>query len=125
MAAAGSKGKQGRRRSVTPEERATVERDFKLAVYRLQDSAYAGLRSAIANVAIFVGFFAVFAISIGEADGARLIPTVLCVLAGLVGGAFYLTRSRPKLAMYLLAAGSTLGVIGVTWLIIAAQAGDP
>lgn len=89
-------------------------------MFQLQDSAYAGLRAATANVAIFAGLFAVYAMSLGQADGPRLPPTLLCLLAGPVGGAYYLLRSRPKPARYTLFAGSVLVIVGVTWLVMAA-----
>lgn len=90
----------------------------------MQDSAYANLRSAIANVAIFFGVIGVFAISVGAADGARLAPTLVGVLAGLLGGGYYLARRRPSTALYLLATATLCVIVGVVWMVVAVKALD-
>jgi hypothetical protein len=123
MAGRRDTGGGGRRKSLTPVEREQAERDFRLAVYRFQDSAYANLRSAVANVAIFCGTVAVFMISDGAADGALLAPTVVFVLAGLIGAGYYPARSRPRRALRLLLVASLLVVVGVVGVVLAQVTG--
>lgn len=117
-------GWRKRRNTMTSEQRAQAEHDVGLAVARLQHTAYANLRSAIANVAIFFGFVGVFTIAMGAADGARLVPTAVCVLAGVVGGCYYAARQRPILARYLLVAASALVLIGIAGLVFVVQVLD-
>ncbi|MER7455646.1 hypothetical protein [Micromonospora sp. NPDC126480] len=105
---------------MSPEERAQAARDIRGAVSDFQDTAYANLRKAIANVAIFFGFVGVFAMVVGAADGLRQIPMVVLVLAGLVGVAYYPVRQRGKLAVRLLMASSALVVIGLAGLVVVA-----
>lgn len=108
----------------TPQSRERAERETRLAIYRLQDAAYANLRSAVANVAIFIGFVGAFMLIIGAAGGARMIPTIVCVIAGLVGIGYYLARPRPRTALYVLLAASLLVAVGIVGLVVAAQASD-
>jgi hypothetical protein len=84
----------------------------------LQDSAYASLRSAIANVAIFFGFVGVFTLSVGAGDGVLGVPLALCVLAGVLGAGYYAVRRRPRLAGYFLVAASVVVIIGVAGVIL-------
>lgn len=104
---------------VAPADRQAAGWDTQLAIYRLQDSAYRNLRNAIANVAIFFGAFAVYAIAIGSADGARIWPTIVCLVAGVLGVGYYLTGAKPKTSLYLLIAASATAVIGLVSLIVA------
>ncbi|MFG1841136.1 hypothetical protein ACGFH8_22260 [Micromonospora sp. NPDC049175] len=107
-----SRGKS--RRPMSPQERAQAERDIRGAIADLQESAYANFRSAVANVAIFFGFVGVLGIVAGTADGLRLIPMAVLVLAGPVGVAYYPFRQRWKIAVRLLMTSSTLVVSGLT-----------
>ncbi|ATO15374.1 hypothetical protein CO540_17285 [Micromonospora sp. WMMA2032] len=97
-----------------------AERDVRGAVADLQVTAYSNLRNAIANVAIFFGFIGVFATVIGAADGFRLIPMLVLVLAGLAGAAYYPARHQHTLAVRLLMASSALLVIGLAGLVLVA-----
>ncbi len=106
-----------RRTRVTPEQEQAA-RDTRLAVLRFQDTAYRNLRNAIANVAIFFGFFGVFAITAGAADGARLWPNLVNVVAGLLGVGYYVSRSRPRTSLCLLLASAAVVIIGVVSLIL-------
>ena len=112
------------RRPLSAKAPAAGHNDVQLAVWRLQDSAYANLRSAIANVAIFFGVIGVFAISVGAADGARLAPTLVGVLAGLLGGGYYAIRRCPRTALYLLATATLCVIVGVVWLVVAVKVLD-
>ncbi|KKK03059.1 hypothetical protein LQ51_20035 [Micromonospora sp. HK10] len=103
---------------MSPEERAQAEQDIRGAVADLQVTAYANLRNAIANVAIFFGFVGVFAMVIGEADGRRLVPMLVLVLGGLVGAAYYPARHQHKLAVRLLLASSALVLLGLAGLVL-------
>lgn len=123
MAGTHDKDSGGRDRLGNTRKRVT-ERDIRLAIYRLQDSAYANLRSALANGTLFVGFFAGYALAIGEATGALTLPAVVCVLAGVCGAGYYLARVRPAMAWSLLLTAIALAVIGVTWFVIASAALD-
>jgi hypothetical protein len=110
-----SKG-PGWRRQATPEEREQVQRDLRLSVLRLQDSAYWNLRTRIANVSIFFGFVAVLFLAGGQSDGARLLPTLALALGGVAGGGVYLSRRYPALATWLLMSALALtvgGLIGI------------
>ncbi|MFI7426096.1 hypothetical protein ACIBPB_03845 [Micromonospora sp. NPDC049836] len=109
---------------MSAEERAQAEQDIRGAVADLQVTAYANLRNAVANVAIFFGFVGVFATVIGEADGRRLIPMLVLVLAGLVGAAYYPARHQHTLAVRLLLASSALVVLGLAGLVLVATVLD-
>ncbi len=124
MAAQRRNARTRRNQPPTPQDREQAERDTQLAIYRLQDSAFANLRSAVANVAIFIGFVGAFMLTMGAAGGARLIPTIVCVLAGLAGAGYYPARSRPRTALYLLLVASLLVVAGIVGLIVAVQVFD-
>jgi hypothetical protein len=106
-------------KQVGPAKSRAAERDLRLAIYRFQDSAYHNLRNAIANVAVFCGAFAVYALAIGSVDGVRVWPSIVFLLAGILGVGYYLTRAKPKISLYLLIAASVTVVIGVASLIVA------
>ena len=74
MAAQRRNARTRRNQPPTPQDREQAERDARLGIHRLQDSAYANLRSAAANVAVFVGFAGVFMLVIGAADGGNSSP---------------------------------------------------
>jgi hypothetical protein len=120
MVAEGNKSRRKPRKAMSAQERAQAERDIRGAVADFQETAYATFRNAIANVAIFFGVVGVFAIVVGAADGSRLTPMVVLVLAGLVGVAYYSVRQRWKLAVRLLLVSSALVVIGLVGLVLAA-----
>ncbi len=109
------------RSRVMPRRRPT-ERDVRLAILRLQWSAYENLRSAVANGALFVAFFGGWAATLD----AALIPTAVAgVLGGLCGVGYYLTRgSRYPLARRLLAVAAILTVAGVAWAVAVAVVAD-
>ncbi|MEU4782815.1 hypothetical protein [Micromonospora sp. NPDC023633] len=109
---------------MTAQEREQAERDIRGAIFDFQETAYANLRNAIANVAIFFGAVGVFAMVAGVAEGLRLIPMVVLVLAGLVGVAYYPARQRGKFAVQLLLVSSTLVVIGLAGLVLVATVLD-
>ncbi|WNM37358.1 hypothetical protein RMN56_19525 [Micromonospora halotolerans] len=125
MVAGSNKGRRKPRKPTSPEERAQAERDIRGAVADLQVTAYANLRNAIANVAIFFGFVGVFAMVIDAADGLRLTPMLVLVLAGLAGAAYYPARHRHELAVRLLLASSALVVIGLAGLVLFATVLEP
>lgn len=115
--------KRGRKPSdMSTGERVQAERDVRGTVADLQETAYVNLGNAIANVAIFFGFVGVFAATVGVADGLRLVPMGIFILAGLGGMAYYPVRRRGKLAVRLLLAVSTLVVIGLAGLVTATVA---
>ena len=120
MVAGSNKGRRKPRKPMSAEDRVQAERDVRGAVYDFQDTAYANLRAAIANVAIFFGFVGVFGIVVGAADGLRLIPMAVLVLAGLVGATYYPTRRQRKTVVRLLAVSSALVVIGLIGLVLVA-----
>jgi hypothetical protein len=109
-----------RSRQGTPEEREQVQHDLRLSVLRLQDSAYWNLRTRIANLSIFFGFIAVMFIAWGQSEGARLVPTLALAVGGVLGAGVYLTRSRPRLTLWLLITaiamtiGGLVGIAAVT-----------
>ncbi|MEK8109270.1 hypothetical protein NKG94_40400 [Micromonospora sp. M12] len=120
MVAGSNKGRRKSRKPMSAEDRAQAERDVRGAVSDLQDTAYGNLRAAIANVAIFFGFVGVFGIVVGAADGLRLIPMAVLVLAGLVGSAYYPARQHWRTAVRLLAVSSALVVVGLVGLVLVA-----
>jgi hypothetical protein len=107
-----------RRRSRGLAGRAAKERDVRLAVLRLQDSAYANLRSAVANVAIFFGFVGIFALAVGAVQGVSVVPTTVLVLAGLTGAGYYLARHRPGTGVLLLLVATVLLAVGLVALVM-------
>ncbi|RAO23115.1 hypothetical protein [Micromonospora noduli] len=120
MVAGSNKGRRKSRKPMSAEDRAQAERDVRGTVSDFQDTAYGNLRAAIANVAIFFGFVGIFGIVVGAADGLRLIPMAVLVLAGLVGAAYYPARQQWKTAVRLLAVSSALVVVGLVGLVLVA-----
>ena len=125
MVAGSNNSRRKARKPVSPQERAQAERDVRGAVADLQVTAYANLRNAIANVAIFFGFVGVFATVVGAADGRRLIPMLVLVLAGLAGAAYYPVRHQHRLAVRLLIVSSALVVVGLAGLVLFATVLEP
>jgi hypothetical protein len=103
-------------KDATPAERQQAERDVQLAIYRLQDSAYANLRNGVAVTSIVLGLFIGYDAISGSADGARLLPNTVCLPAALLGIAYFATRSRPRLSMQLLIAAAVTLVVGLASL---------
>jgi hypothetical protein len=119
---AGSKANRRRsRKAMSPEEQAQAAREVRGAVADFQEVAYANLRKAVANVAIFFGFVGVFAMVAGVADGQRLIPMTILVLAGVAGVAYYPARQREQLGLRILLVSSALLVIGLAGLVFVAS----
>ena len=113
----------GARRPVDPQEREAAVADYRVAVDRLQRSAFWNLRTRIANASILLGVFAVALIAWGEADGARLVPTLACAIGGVCGAGVYASRPYPQLTRWLLLSAITLTVLGVAGLAITAGTG--
>jgi hypothetical protein len=86
-----------------------------------QRSAFWNLRTRIANVSIVIGLFAAFAAAMGDADGARLAPTLVCALGGLCGLGVDFARQRPVVVRYLLIATVILTVLGLLGLVLVVQ----
>lgn len=117
--------KRGRKpEDMSTDERVQAERDVRGAVADLQETAYANLRNAIANVAIFFGFVGVFAATVGVADGLRLVPMGVFILAGIGGVAYYPVRQRGKFAVRLLLAVSALVIVGLAGLVLTATVAE-
>ncbi|MCY1144039.1 hypothetical protein OWR29_39100 [Actinoplanes sp. Pm04-4] len=111
------------RRPVDPQEREAATAEYQTAIDRFQRSAFWNLRTRIANASILLGVFAVALIVWGEADGARLVPTLACAVGGVCGAGVYASRPYPQLTRWLLLSAVTLTVLGVVGLAIAAGAG--
>lgn len=118
-------GRKRNRNAATPAERQQAERDAQLAIYRLQDSAYANLRNGVAVTSIVLGLFIGYDAIGGSADGARLLPSIVCLLAALLGIAYFATRSRPRLSLRLLLAATVTLVVGLAGLVIAVYLVQP
>ncbi|MFV2104638.1 hypothetical protein [Micromonospora sp. LOL_024] len=119
---AGSRASKRRpRRAMSSEEQAQAARDVQGAVSDLQEVAYANLRKAVANVAIFFGFVGVFALVAGVVDGLRLIPITVLVLAGVGGVSYYPARRHEQVGLRILLLSSTLVVIGLAGLVLVAS----
>jgi hypothetical protein len=95
--------------------------DYRESVGAFQRSAFWNLRTRIANVGIAFGVLALLAVFTGSADGARLAPTLLLVLAGVCGAGVYLSRPHPALTKYLLLASAGLVVLGLAGLVVVVQ----
>jgi hypothetical protein len=106
---------------MTPAERETAERDLFGAVSAFQESAYSNFRSTIAFATVFFGGLGVFLIAAGEVNAARVGPAALCVLGGLLGVGYYLTRDRPRVARILLTAAFVGMVLGFASLLVVVQ----
>lgn len=92
---------------------------MQLAIYRFQDSAYANLRNGVAVTSIVLGLFIGYDALSGSADGARLLPSLACLLAALLGIGYFVTRSRPRLSLHLLIAAVVTLVVGLAGLVLA------
>lgn len=122
--AGGRNGKNRGRQRRAPQEQLEAIREYRLAVGTFQQSAFWNLRTRIANVAIVIGFLAAFAVAIGEAGGARLVPTLTCAVGGVCGAAVYFTREYPAATKRLLIAAVALTVLGVLGLVVVTQVLD-
>ncbi|MBG0567701.1 hypothetical protein [Actinoplanes aureus] len=109
------KGRRG-----TPEEREAIAAKYQDAVAQLQRTAYWNLRSTIASVCVFLGVFAILFIAWGEADGARLVPTLACAIGGVCGAGVYFSRPYPLLVRWLLLAAVSFTALGLAGLAIVA-----
>jgi hypothetical protein len=108
----------------TPEDRDAVMADYRDAVDRFQRSAFWNLRTRIANVNIVIGVLALVVVATGGADGGRLVPTLVCVLGGVCGGAVYFSRPYPQLVKWLLVASVGLTVLGIIGLVVVVGMGE-
>ncbi len=98
-----------------------MRQDYDEAVHRLQRTAFWNLRTRIANVSIVIGVLALATIAFGAADGARLVPTLVCAVAGVCGAGVYLSRPYPALTRWLLILSTVLTVAGIVALIVVVQ----
>ncbi|MEU4426316.1 hypothetical protein AB0F81_37315 [Actinoplanes sp. NPDC024001] len=113
--------KSGRRaRRGTSQEREAVAAEYQEAIVRLQQTAFWNLRSTIASVCVFLGIFALLFLYWGEADGARLGPTLACAVGGVCGAGVYFSRPYPKLVRWLLIAAVTFTSLAIASLAIVA-----
>ncbi|MEV0896598.1 hypothetical protein [Actinoplanes sp. NPDC049802] len=108
----------GRSRRGTPEEREAAAAKYREAIERLQRTAYWNLRSSIAGLCVFLGFFGALSIYHGGNDGARLAPTLVCVLGGICGAGVYFSRPYPRVVRWLLLAAVSLTGLGLAGLAI-------
>jgi hypothetical protein len=106
---------------VPPEERERIMVEYRAAVNRLQRTAYWNLRISIANISIVIGFLALMVVVSGGADGARLAPTLLGVLAGIFGAGVYFSRPYPRITRWLLITSVALTVLGITGLLFVVE----
>lgn len=103
---------------MSSEERAQLQRDTRLAIYRFQDDAYRNLRHSIGAATVIFGLFVGSDLLLGEADGARLWPCTVLLLSALLGaGYFATTGSHPRLALRLLLAAAVTTLVGLGLLI--------
>ncbi|MEV0898465.1 hypothetical protein [Actinoplanes sp. NPDC049802] len=91
---------------------------------RLQRVAYWNVRSTIATLCVFLGIVAVVSISRGQADGARLLPSLSNVVGGVCAVGVYLTRPRPRLNLWLLLAAVVFTALGLGGLALVAGSGS-
>ncbi|GGN20683.1 uncharacterized membrane protein YhaH (DUF805 family) [Actinoplanes campanulatus] len=110
----------GRKRRGTPEERHTAAAKYQESVGRLQRIAYWNVRSTIAALCVFLGLVAVVSLSRGQSDGARLLPSLANVVGGVCGVGVYLSRSRPRLNLWLLLTAVAFTALGLAGLAIVA-----
>ncbi|WP_143162787.1 hypothetical protein [Couchioplanes caeruleus] len=116
------KRKGGRTRPQrTEQEQQAAAGEYREAVDAFQRSAFWNLRTRIANVGIVIGALALLAVVLGSADGARLSPTLLCVLGGVCGAAVYFSRPYPSMVKYLLIASVGFLVLGILGLVLVVQ----
>ncbi|GAA2853180.1 hypothetical protein Acy02nite_50840 [Actinoplanes cyaneus] len=85
---------------------------------RFQRSAFWNLRTRIANVSIVIGVVALMVLVSGDADGPRLIPTVVCAAGAVCGLGVHFSRPSPARARWLLISAVTLTTLGVVALLI-------
>lgn len=103
------------------EEQQAAREQYRDAVDSFQRSAFWNLRTRVANVAIVIGVLALLTVVLGSADGARLAPTLLCVLGGVCGAVVYFSRPYPALVKYLLIAAAGSIVLGLVGLVLVVQ----
>lgn len=110
---------------MSPEERQQSEHDAQLAIYRFQAEAYRNLRHSVAAAVVIFGLFVGSDALVGNGKGARLWPCLILLLAaGLGGGYFATTNSRPRLAMQLLLSAVVTAVAGICLLIVVRYGGN-
>lgn len=116
--------KNRRARRGTPQEREAILAEYQESIERLQQTAFWNLRSTIAAVCVFLGIFAIISIAWGEADGARLVPTLLCAVGGVCGAGVYFSRPYPLMVRWLLLAAVTLTLLGLAGYAVVAATGS-
>lgn len=83
----------------------------------------ANILSGLAGTVVFFGVLGAFLIVVGAADGPRLAPAAICVLAGVLAAGYYGVRRQPLLAAGLLNIASVLLLFGALALTTVLQAG--
>ncbi|MEU8180147.1 hypothetical protein AB0B85_26575 [Micromonospora sp. NPDC049044] len=109
-------GSRIRRRQVSEDERAAAVEAYRVAVARLQHTAYRNLRQSVAYATIFVAVMATFMIFIEQPTPTTFPWYATSVLGGAFGLSTYAVR-EPRLRRYLLAAAVVLAVVGMTGIV--------
>ncbi len=89
-----------------------------MSIYAFQDEAYGRLRRTVPISIILFGLFVGSDVLLGNAEGARLWPSLVLLCSALLGIGYFATKkSWPRFALGLLLAAVLTTVAGVIMLI--------